>query len=224
MQYALPRRTLKWMSKSIAALVLAQILCGSMSLVFADQSQPDPAGTATGDKFSVADAAGNPFVVPEPTDKSAPDYAKSKKDFEEFQAQAAREPLALKLADGVGHTRIATNFSWTLLTGYLVLFMQAGFALLTCGLVRNRLRFPIRRGGCECRSHESWRRPNFESFPDRKRPMGIFGRQGVFLDWPSVRCRQQLLDALRSRVYGDCRIHYRWRDLRADHLLGLPSL
>jgi Amt family ammonium transporter len=138
MQYALPRRTLKWMSKSIAALVLAQILCGSMNLVFADQSQPDPAGTATGDKFSVADAAGNPFVVPEPTDKSAPDYAKSKKDFEEFQAQAAREPLALKLADGVGHTRIAANFSWTLLTGYLVLFMQAGFALLTCGLVRKK--------------------------------------------------------------------------------------
>ena len=138
MQYALPRRTLKWMSKSIAALVLAQILCGSMNLVFADQSQPDPAGTTTGDKFSVADAAGNPFVVPEPTDKNAPDYAKSKKDFEEFQAQAAREPLALKLADGVGHTRIATNFSWTLLTGYLVLFMQAGFALLTCGLVRKK--------------------------------------------------------------------------------------
>src|SRR6202522_2148119 len=138
MHYALPRRTLKWSSKAIAARVLAQILCGSISLVFADQSQPDPAGTATADKFSVFAAAGNPFVVPEPTDKSAPDYAKSKKDFEEFQAQAAREPLALKLADGVGHTRIATNFSWTLLTGYLVLFMQAGFALLTCGLVRKK--------------------------------------------------------------------------------------
>src|SRR6204780_2887816 len=138
MQYALPRRTFKRMSNSIAALVLAQILFGSINLAFADQSQPDHAGTATGDKFSVADAAGNPFVVPEPTDKSAPDYAKSKKDFEEFKAQAAREPLALKLADGVGHTRIAANFSWTLLTGYLVLFMQAGFALLTCGLVRKK--------------------------------------------------------------------------------------
>ena len=138
MQFAFLRRTTKWISKSIVVLILAQILCGSMTLVFADQSQPDPAGTATGDKSSVADAAGNPFVVPEPTDKSAPDYAKNKKDFDEFQAQAAREPLALKLADGVGHTRIATNFSWTLLTGYLVLFMQAGFALLTCGLVRKK--------------------------------------------------------------------------------------
>jgi Amt family ammonium transporter len=138
MQNLFPRRAMKWISKSIVALVFAQLLCGSMSLAFADQSQPDPAGTATGDKFSVADAAGNPFVVPEPTDKSAPDYTKSKKEFDEFQAQAAREPLALKLADGVGHTRIATNFSWTLLTGYLVLFMQAGFALLTCGLVRKK--------------------------------------------------------------------------------------
>src|SRR5271167_3746844 len=142
MQYAFLRRTTKWMfmsmSRSIAALVLAQILCGSMSVAFADQAQPDPAGTATGDKLSVTDAAGNPFVVPEPTDTTAPDYAKNKKEFEEYQAQAAREPLALKLADGVGHTRIATNFSWTLLTGYLVLFMQAGFALLTCGLVRKK--------------------------------------------------------------------------------------
>jgi Amt family ammonium transporter len=44
----------------------------------------------------------------------------------------------MKLADSVGHTRIGTNFGWTLNTGYLVLFMQAGFALLTCGLVRKK--------------------------------------------------------------------------------------
>ena len=63
---------------------------------------------------------------------------KKKQDFDEYQAQAEKEPLAVKLADTVGHVRLATNFSWTLLTGYLVLFMQAGFALLTCGLVRKK--------------------------------------------------------------------------------------
>jgi Amt family ammonium transporter len=103
-----------------------------------EQPQPDPAGIATGDRAAVSDAAGNPFVVAAPTDKSAPDYAKSLKDFQLYNAQAAREPLALRLADSVGHLRIAANFSWTLLTGYLVLFMQAGFALLTCGLVRRK--------------------------------------------------------------------------------------
>src|SRR6202008_4812304 len=55
-----------------------------------------------------------------------------------FQDMATKEPLAMKLADAVGHVRVATNTSWTLNTGYLVLFMQAGFALLTCGLVRKK--------------------------------------------------------------------------------------
>jgi Amt family ammonium transporter len=105
---------------------------------FAQQPQPDPAGIATGDKTNAVDAAGNPFVVPEPTDKADPDYAAKKKAFDEYQEQAAKEPLAVKLADSVGHVRVATNFGWTLNTGYLVLFMQAGFALLTCGLVRKK--------------------------------------------------------------------------------------
>src|SRR5271170_2493549 len=138
MEFAFARRTTRWVLRAVVALVIAQILCGPMSVALADQTQPDPAGTATGDRSSAADAAGNPFVVPAPTDPSSPDYPRLKKDFDEYQAQAAREPLALKLADDVGHTRIATNFSWTLLTGYLVLFMQAGFALLTCGLIRKK--------------------------------------------------------------------------------------
>jgi ammonium transporter, Amt family len=74
----------------------------------------------------------------EPTDKTTPDYAQKKKDFGEFQALAAKERLTVKLADAVGHIRVATNFAWTPNTGYLVLFMQAGFALLTCGLVRKK--------------------------------------------------------------------------------------
>jgi Amt family ammonium transporter len=126
------------MLKAIIVLIFAQIVSGSASVALAQQVQPDPAGIATGDKSAVSDAAGNPLVVPEPTDKTAPDYNQSKKAFDDYQAQAAKEPIALRLADSVGHLRIATNFSWTLLTGYLVLFMQAGFALLTCGLVRKK--------------------------------------------------------------------------------------
>jgi Amt family ammonium transporter len=104
----------------------------------AQEPKPDPSGLNTGDKTTVVDAGGNAFVIAEPTDKTAPDYAQKKKDFDEFRAQAAKEPLALKLADATGHIRVATNFAWTLNTGYLVLFMQAGFALLTCGLVRKK--------------------------------------------------------------------------------------
>jgi len=128
-----------FVAASAMVIMLAGLVAGLSALSFADDgSKPDPAGTATGDKTTAVDAAGNPFVVPEPLDKTAPDYIQNKKAFDDFQAQAAREPLAVKLADSVGHVRVATNFAWTLNTGYLVLFMQAGFALLTCGLVQKK--------------------------------------------------------------------------------------
>lgn len=124
---------------SRAVLVLAACILASLLPCMAQVApKPDPAGIATGDKTTVVDAGGNSFTVAEPTDKTAPDYAQKKKDFDDFQAQAAKEPLAMKLADSTGHIRVATNFAWTLNTGYLVLFMQAGFALLTCGLVRKK--------------------------------------------------------------------------------------
>src|SRR5579871_633482 len=118
--------------------LFSTLVCFAPASFAEDGPKPDPAGTATGDRNSTSDAAGNPFVVPEPTDKNAPDYPQNKKLSDEYQSQAAREPLATKLADNVGHLRLATNFAWTLNTGYLVLFMQAGFALLTCGLVRKK--------------------------------------------------------------------------------------
>jgi Amt family ammonium transporter len=138
MSHVSRRHTRDWPLKVAAAILFAQMITGPVALAFADGPQADPAGISTGDKTTAFDAGGNAFVVSEPTDKNAPDYAKRKKAFDEFQAQAAKEPLAMKLADDVGHLRISTNFSWTLLTGYLVLFMQAGFALLTCGLVRKK--------------------------------------------------------------------------------------
>jgi len=105
--------------------------------IHAQEPKPDPTGAATGDRTNAVDAAGNSFAVAEPA-ASDPDYATKKKAFDEYQAQLAKEPLAGKVADVAGHVRIATNAAWTLNTGYLVLFMQAGFALLTCGLIRKK--------------------------------------------------------------------------------------
>lgn len=45
----------------------------------------------------------------------------------------------LSLADlinQVGQNRIAINFTWTLICGFLVMFMQAGFAIVETGLIR----------------------------------------------------------------------------------------
>jgi len=97
------RRLVRVVTLLIALFVV--VICRPVQICFAQGPVPDPAGIATGDRTSVTDAAGNPFVVPEPTDKAAPDYLAAKKSYEEYQAQAAREPLATKLADGVGRRR-----------------------------------------------------------------------------------------------------------------------
>jgi Amt family ammonium transporter len=105
---------------------------------------PDPGGTNTG-MASDAQSPGGTFVVSEPTALSDDDkkdaakvktYQDAKKAYDDYLAQAKVEPLAVKLADTAGHNRVAINFMWTLITGFLVMFMQAGFALVETGLCR----------------------------------------------------------------------------------------
>ena len=68
------------------------VLC--VPTISAQSPNPDPAGIATGDRNNVQDAAGTPFVVPEPTDTKASDYTEKKKAFDEYKQQVASEPLA----------------------------------------------------------------------------------------------------------------------------------
>lgn len=80
--------------------------------------KPDPSGTNTGGAADVVGATAN-----------GPTAA-------DLKNLATNEPLALKLADVVGHNRIALNFIWTLVCGFLVFFMQAGFAMVETGFTR----------------------------------------------------------------------------------------
>jgi Amt family ammonium transporter len=106
--------------------------------------KPDPSGTATG-LSGDAQAPNGTFVASAPADLSDDDkkdaakvktYTEAKKAYDDYLAQAKVEPLAVKLSDSVGHNRVAINFMWTLVTGFLVMFMQAGFALVETGLCR----------------------------------------------------------------------------------------
>ncbi|HEX6715894.1 MAG TPA: hypothetical protein VF088_02215 [Pyrinomonadaceae bacterium] len=45
-------------------------------------------------------------------------------------------PTLQELAAEVGHAKIASNFVWILLAGFLVMFMQAGFAFCETGFTR----------------------------------------------------------------------------------------
>ena len=109
-------------------------------------AKPDPNGSATGDGSFAQDGAGTLFMSPDPgpaPDPKDPDYANlkkawdaKKKDFDEYTELAKKEPLAVKLANSVGHNRAGINMTWILITGMLVMFMQAGFALVETGLCR----------------------------------------------------------------------------------------
>ncbi len=46
------------------------------------------------------------------------------------------QPTITELANAVGHNRVAINMVWTLITGFLVMFMQAGFAMVETGFTR----------------------------------------------------------------------------------------
>lgn len=45
-------------------------------------------------------------------------------------------PTLNEVADQAGHNKIAINMVWLLITGFLVMFMQAGFAMVESGLTR----------------------------------------------------------------------------------------
>ncbi len=46
------------------------------------------------------------------------------------------KPSLEEVAAVAGHNKISINFVWTLLTGFLVMFMQAGFAMVESGMTR----------------------------------------------------------------------------------------
>src|SRR6185295_10189629 len=54
----------------------------------------------------------------------------------DITAKVAGQPTLEEVAVAVGHNKISINFVWTLLTGFLVFFMQAGFAMVETGFTR----------------------------------------------------------------------------------------
>jgi ammonium transporter, Amt family len=51
-------------------------------------------------------------------------------------AKQANAPTLSEVAETVGHNKIAINMVWVLITGFLVMFMQLGFAMVEGGLTR----------------------------------------------------------------------------------------
>jgi Amt family ammonium transporter len=110
------------------------------------------------------------------------------------------------LVNMVGQNRIAINLVWTLVTGYLVMFMQAGFALVETGLCRAKnanhtmmmnfmvygfglfaywvMGFALQQGGCAPNANLGGLSPLNSEFAVNfigGKPWGLFGQKGFFL-------------------------------------------
>jgi Amt family ammonium transporter len=102
----------------LGTLVLAVTLLGmGATRAFADDPVPDKTGA-----FQTT-----------PTAYSVPGYTKPD------PAKATTKDLAIAVdavAQSASHGIFSANFVWTLVAGFLVMFMQAGFALVETGLIR----------------------------------------------------------------------------------------
>lgn len=111
---------------SLRTLLLSIFLIvGAMVFLTACGAGPDTNGlnTASQNNLTGVSTTGSPSTSPV---TSSDDLNKAQQN----------EPFAYQLAALVDENRLAINFVWTLVTGYLVMFMQAGFALVETGLCR----------------------------------------------------------------------------------------
>jgi Amt family ammonium transporter len=129
--------------RRIISIVIAMGLICSAAIVFAEEQ-----GKPGGPTVSIAEpqksdpAAAAPALQPDPSGANTGGAADvvgataGAPTAEDMKKLAPKEPLAAKLADVVGHNRIAMNIVWTLLAGFLVMFMQCGFAMVETGFTQ----------------------------------------------------------------------------------------
>jgi Amt family ammonium transporter len=120
----------KALLKSLFALGLGLTLLTHADLLWSQdavkpEAVPDPTGAKTGDRGVLGDMPDIPEIELSKTDADPRDVAANKMRSE-----------VLTLGNEIGKNRVAVNMMWTLLTGFLVMFMQTGFALVETGLTR----------------------------------------------------------------------------------------
>ncbi len=112
-------RRLRRVAGVLGGLALIALLVGACASGPASVPSPgDPSGLTTG--------SGTQLVGLPPGTITQDDY----------DTATGAEPFAVKLADLVDQNRLGVNFTWLLMTGFLVMFMQAGFALVETGFTR----------------------------------------------------------------------------------------
>ena len=103
----------------LSLVLIASVAIGTLTTAWADEAPAAPA----------APAAAAPAPTPDPNGGATGTAAN-------LTAAKAGEPTLQEVAAELGHAKVSINFVWTLITGFCVMFMQAGFAIVESGLCR----------------------------------------------------------------------------------------
>jgi ammonium transporter, Amt family len=207
--------------RTVSLLLATLWLCGGMMSAVVWATDPPPVQMAQASSSPApAEAAKTPPAVPI-TDAdlraiagpSTDDLAKGDPGgtltgtVNDIVKSDAKKGLTLAdLVNMVGQNRIAINLVWTLITGYLVMFMQAGFALVETGLCRAKnanhtmmmnfmvygfglfaywvMGFALQQGGCAPNANLGGLSPLNSEFAVNfigGKPWRLFGQKGFFL-------------------------------------------
>jgi len=192
----------------LVALLLASAWLLPTSLVLAQAPSPAAAASPAAPSKPITTADIKAISGPSPTDQAKGDpggtITGTVNDIPVTDTKAG-----LTLADvvnTVGQNRIAINLVWTLVTGYLVMFMQAGFAAVETGLCRAKnanhtfmmnfmvygwglfafwvMGFALQQGGSAGNTNLGGLSPLNSEFTLNfigGKPWGLFGERGFFL-------------------------------------------
>ena len=124
-----------WFRPCLLAVMTALLMCGVSAL--AQSSAPTPAATAPTPPAIAADTT-LPVSGPSTDEQAAGDPSGTKTGTANdiVKADPSKGITLTDLVNQVGQNRIGINFTWTLVCGFLVIFMQAGFAIVETGLTR----------------------------------------------------------------------------------------
>src|SRR5713226_1213496 len=189
---------MKIVTKSLLTLCFGALCClAPLSFAQTPAAAPKP--------ITDADLAGAPVPTADDRAKGDPDGSLTGTAGDIAVTDAKKGATIGDLVNQAGQNKIAINFVWTLVTGFLVMFMQAGFAIVETGLCRAKnanhtmmmnfmvygvgmlaywlIGFAIQEGGVGAIANLGGTAPLSAEYTIHLfgKDLGLFGRNGFFL-------------------------------------------
>ena len=196
---------MKTTTKKLLLVAIAALCLGPLGFAQAPPAAPAAAAAPAPKPITDADLANAPVPSADARATGDPDGSLTGTASDVTVTDAKKGISIGDLANQAGQNKIAINFMWTLVTGFLVMFMQAGFAIVETGLCRAKnanhtmmmnfmvygvgmfaywlIGFAIQMGGVGAVANLGGTPPLNAEYAINLfgKPFGLFGQHGLFL-------------------------------------------